>query len=66
MIGQDIVTSLRYWEQWFNESVQEPRQEFKIEAMEDTKKSSFLTMMRHMLAFRPEERLAASEVMEFQ
>ncbi|KAI9042043.1 kinase-like protein [Aspergillus affinis] len=58
------VTSSRPWEQRFNESVQGPRQEFNMQPMGDAERSAFLTMMRDMLVFRPEERSAAREVLE--
>jgi len=54
----------RPWEQRFNDSVQEPRQEAKIHLVEETEEVALFAMLRAMLAFKPEQRPTASEVME--
>ncbi|PYI32503.1 kinase-like protein [Aspergillus indologenus CBS 114.80] len=58
------ATSSRPLEQRLAESVQEPRQEFNMQPMGDAERSAFLTMMREMLAFEPEQRPVAKEIME--
>ncbi|GFG17388.1 hypothetical protein IFM5058_08449 [Aspergillus udagawae] len=54
----------RTWEQRFSDSVQEPRREAKIQEVGEEEKVSLLAMLTAMLAFRPEERQTATEVME--
>lgn len=58
------ATSARPWEQRFNESIQNPRQECNMPLMEDVEKTAFLNMLRDMLAFKPEKRSTAREVIE--
>ncbi|OJJ78262.1 hypothetical protein ASPBRDRAFT_111894 [Aspergillus brasiliensis CBS 101740] len=60
------ATSSRSWEQRFNQSVQEPRQEFNMQPMGDAERTAFLTMLRDMLAFVPEKRPAAGLIMEYE
>ncbi|KAF7171758.1 hypothetical protein CNMCM6106_006140 [Aspergillus hiratsukae] len=54
----------RTWERRFSDSVQEPRQEAKIQEVGEEEKVALLGMLRAMLAFRLEERPSATEVME--
>ncbi|RHZ48574.1 uncharacterized protein CDV56_102177 [Aspergillus thermomutatus] len=54
----------RHWEQRFNDSVQEPRQEFKMTEVGEVEKVALFAMLRAMLAFLPEKRPTAAEVME--
>ncbi|GIJ82105.1 hypothetical protein Asppvi_000608 [Aspergillus pseudoviridinutans] len=54
----------RTWEQRYSDSVQEPRQEAKIQVVGEEEKAALLAMLRAMLAFRPEERPPAKEVMD--
>jgi hypothetical protein len=54
----------RTWEQRFSDSVQEPRQEAKIQEVGEEEKVALLAMLTAMLAFRPEERPTVTEVME--
>jgi hypothetical protein len=56
----------RTWDQRFSYSVQEPRQEAKIEEVGEEEKVALLAMLRVMLAFRPEERPTTTAVMECQ
>ncbi|OJJ52299.1 hypothetical protein ASPSYDRAFT_62949 [Aspergillus sydowii CBS 593.65] len=44
-------------------SIQNPRHECAMEGVGEAEKSALLTMLRGMLAFRPNERLTATEIM---
>ncbi|KAL3480486.1 kinase-like domain-containing protein [Aspergillus californicus] len=48
----------------FVDSIQEPRRGSAMEDVGEDEKNALLTMVRGMLAFRPDERLTATEIME--
>jgi serine/threonine-protein kinase SRPK3 len=50
----------------FVDSIQEPRRESRMEDIGEAEKSALLTMLRGMLAFKPDERLTATEIIECQ
>lgn len=53
----------RPWAERFEKFVQEPRRESGVGEIEDEEKASLFTMLKSMLAFRPEERLTVEEVL---
>lgn len=48
----------------FYDSIQEPRRESAMEEIGEAERTALLTMIRGMLAFRPSERLTATDIME--
>lgn len=48
----------------FNNSVQEPRQENKMDDVGEDEKTALFAMLKAMLAFRPDGRLTAAEILE--
>lgn len=50
-------------EKAFEEGVEKYRVRFKQEAFSEEEKAAFLHLMRHMLPFRPEERLSIQDVL---
>ncbi|OJJ51295.1 hypothetical protein ASPZODRAFT_148598 [Penicilliopsis zonata CBS 506.65] len=54
----------RSLENRFVSSIQKPRRGSAMEEVGDAEKSALLTMFRGMLAFRPNERLTATEILE--
>ena len=48
----------------FERSVQAPRREYGMEVMEAAEAEAFVSMVRSMLAYRPEERATAAEVLQ--
>jgi serine/threonine protein kinase len=58
-----IEAHSRPLEQRFNDSVRQPRQEFRMEVVDETEKVALLSMLKAMLAFIPEERPTAQEVL---
>lgn len=54
----------RPWAGRFEKFVQEPRRRCGMEVIEEEEKAALFTMLKAMLAFRPEERLTAEEVLE--
>lgn len=53
----------RPWTERFEKFVQEPRRESDMEGIEDEEKAALFTMLKSMLAFRPEERSTAEEAL---
>lgn len=49
-------------EQRFNDSVRQPRQEFRMGEVDEIEKVALLSMLKSMLAFNPEERPTAQEI----
>ncbi|PYH33037.1 kinase-like protein [Aspergillus neoniger CBS 115656] len=60
------ITNSRPWVQRFTQSVQKPREEFNMQPMGDAERTAFLTMLRDMLAFEPEKRPSAGQIMEYE
>ncbi|KAJ5239142.1 kinase-like domain-containing protein [Penicillium chermesinum] len=58
-----IESHSRPLEQRFNDSVRQPRQEFRMEEVDEIEKVALLSMLKAMLAFNPEERPTAQEVL---
>lgn len=54
------------WEQRFEECVQKPRQEEKMEEMGGNEKDALFAMLKAMLRYRPEERPTVEEVLKSQ
>lgn len=48
----------------FNNSVQESRQENKMDDVGEDEKTALFAMLKAMLAFRPDGRLTAAEILE--
>lgn len=48
----------------FVDSIQEPRKDNVMEDIGDAERDALLSMVREMLAFRPDERLTLTEIME--
>ncbi|KAJ9271666.1 hypothetical protein DTO212C5_2091 [Paecilomyces variotii] len=58
-----IEAHSRPLERRFNDSVRLPRQEFRMQEVDEIEKAALLSMLRTMLAFKPEERPTADEVL---
>ncbi|KAJ5375026.1 kinase-like domain-containing protein [Penicillium concentricum] len=58
-----IEAHSRPLEQRFNDSVRQPRQEFRMDELDEIEKVALLSMLKAMLAFDPEERPTAQEVL---
>ena len=56
----------RPWAERFEKFVQEPRKKCRMEEIGDEEKAALLSMLKAMLAFRPEERLTAKDVLKCQ
>ncbi|KZF19149.1 kinase domain protein [Xylona heveae TC161] len=50
----------------FEYSIQEPRREKRMKEFEEAEETEFLSMLQAMMAFRPEDRPSAKEVMQFE
>ncbi|TQN73124.1 Serine/threonine-protein kinase spk-1 [Colletotrichum shisoi] len=52
------------WDQRFEDSIQEPRRDEGMETLEERERDALFDMVRWMLAFRPEDRPSARQVLE--
>ncbi|KAH1287204.1 hypothetical protein KXV81_006667 [Aspergillus fumigatus] len=58
-----IEAHSRPLEQRFDDSVRQPREEFRMDEVDETEKVALLSMLKAMRAFNPEERPTAQEVL---
>jgi hypothetical protein len=54
------------FDQRFEEAIQDPRRRRKFDVMSDVEKEAFCEMIKHILKFRPGERLTAEGVLRSQ
>ncbi|GJC92837.1 protein kinase domain protein [Colletotrichum higginsianum] len=52
------------WDQRFEDSIQEPRRDEGMETLDERERDALFDMVRWMLAFRPEDRPSARQVLE--
>lgn len=63
---RQIEANSRPLEQRFIDSLRQPRQEFKMQEVGDVEKVALLSMLRAMLAFNPEDRPTADDVLKYE
>lgn len=56
--------STRSWSDRFETGVQEPRRKYGMTPLEEDERRAFLTMLRGMLAYKPEDRTTVKQVLE--